>query len=98
MRRVRLPVVLVAALVSPVACSDPLYDDDLGIEAIPVEDGELAGTFGYKSVSALILTVEVPGLEDSYAGSSPPTPTRRRSRLTTSASTTWMTTGTPATR
>jgi hypothetical protein len=50
------------------SCSDPVYDDDLGIQAIPVEAGELEGTFGYKSVSAVLITVPVPGFENTYGG------------------------------
>jgi hypothetical protein len=51
-----------------VACAAPVYDDDLGIQAIPADVGALAGTFGYKSVSAVQWDLRLPGLEELYGG------------------------------
>jgi hypothetical protein len=50
------------------ACSsvEPRYDDDIGIEAIPVAPGEAAGTFALKVVNTTL--VHIPVLGDAAGG------------------------------
>ena len=42
-------VVTVSALVLGCVPEEPYYDDELGIEGVPVEVGALAGTFALKT-------------------------------------------------
>ena len=60
-------MVMTTALASALACSGPppVFDDALGIEAIPIAPGEAAGTFALKVVNTTL--VKVPVLGD-YAG------------------------------
>jgi hypothetical protein len=53
-----------------VACGpvEPVYDDDLGIQAVKVEEGELEGSFAVRSVSALLIDIPVPGFENTIGG------------------------------
>ena len=55
------------------ACADgdvpePVFDEDLGLEAIPAEEGSLAGTFAIKALSATIVRIPVPGIDDALGG------------------------------
>ena len=60
------------ALLFAAACTppDPYYDDDIGLEAIPVDPGAMAGTFGLKmqitTVTNLPALGEVTGGGDTY--------------------------------
>ncbi len=47
---------------------DPIYSEDLGLEAIPAEVGSLAGTFAIKALSATIVRIPVPGIDDALGG------------------------------
>jgi hypothetical protein len=58
-----LATVLWAALS---ACEAPVYDEEIGMEAIPAEEGAHAGTFAAKSVSTTV--VHIPVLGDREGG------------------------------
>ncbi len=38
---------------------EPYYDDDIGEEGVPVEEGSLAGTFATKSINAVQITIPI---------------------------------------
>lgn len=50
MSRIVLAVVAVSVAVD-VGCAEPFYDDDIGVEGVPVDVGALAGVFGVKGVA-----------------------------------------------
>lgn len=69
MRHPTLLLSLSAALLLVAACAEPpepVYDDDLGIQAIPADEGSLEGTFALKTVSATL--VHIPVLGDQLGG------------------------------
>ncbi len=59
-------VVIADAAVSGCAPVAPRYDDDIGIEAIPIAPGEAAGTFALKVVNTTL--VRIPVLGDAAGG------------------------------
>lgn len=46
----------------------PVYDDELGLQAVPVEVGSLAGTFAVKVVAASLVRIPIPGIDDQLGG------------------------------
>jgi hypothetical protein len=48
--------------------AEPVYDDELGVQAVKVEEGALEGTFAVRSVSALLIDIPVPGFENTIGG------------------------------
>ena len=65
----RACLVLAAALLP--ACEEPpepVYDDELGVQAIPAEPGSLEGTYALKVISATLVHVPVPGIGDQLGG------------------------------
>lgn len=59
-----LPLLLAACAPAPA----PVYDDELGLQAVPVAEGALAGTFALKVVAASLVRIPVPGIEDQLGG------------------------------
>jgi hypothetical protein len=72
MRAVLPPVVVLAVLAllaggcAPEPTEDAHFDEDLGMEAEPVEAGALAGTFALKTINATL--VIIPILDDQLGG------------------------------
>ena len=58
----------IGALVAAAGCApvEPHYDDDIGIEAVPIAAGEAAGTFALKVVNTTL--VHIPVLGDAAGG------------------------------
>lgn len=50
MKRLKIAL-LVSGLSWAVACAEPFYDDDIGVEGVAVDEGSLAGTFAVKGVA-----------------------------------------------
>ncbi|MCP4503982.1 MAG: hypothetical protein GY822_28995 [Deltaproteobacteria bacterium] len=46
----------------------PSFNEALDREAIPAEEGSLAGTFAMKAVSATIVRIPIPGIDDELGG------------------------------
>lgn len=71
--RLTVVVIALAAGLCIGACEgepapEPVFDEDLGLEAIPAEVGSLAGTFAIKALSATIVRIPVPGIDDALGG------------------------------
>jgi hypothetical protein len=64
--RAALPVMLV--VVGALACApEPFYSSDIGVEAVPIEPGEAAGTFALQTINTTL--IHLPGgLEDEKGG------------------------------
>lgn len=50
MKRAPLTLLVSGALWAA-ACAEPFYDDDIGVEGVPVDEGSLAGVFAVKGVA-----------------------------------------------
>ena len=50
----------------PTEAPTPFYDDDIGMEAEPIEEGSMAGTFTLKTVNATL--IHIPIMEDQMGG------------------------------
>jgi hypothetical protein len=59
------PIIAVNAVAFLGCGPAPVYNADLGIDAIPVKEGELAGTFAMKTESSLIVDAPVIGEQES---------------------------------
>lgn len=68
LRQCILPTSLVGALVSCAPPAEPVYDDELGLQAVPVAEGDLAGTFALKVVAASLVRIPIPGIDDQLGG------------------------------
>lgn len=57
------------AIAAAAACApEPVYDDDIGVQAEPAEPGSLAGTFALKTINATLVDVPIDGLSEDPLG------------------------------
>jgi hypothetical protein len=63
-RALALGVVALALACAP----EPVYDDDIGVQAEPAAPGSLAGTFALKTINATLVDVPIDGLSEDPLG------------------------------
>lgn len=63
-----LPLCVVVVLSSCGPAAEPVYDDELGLQAVPIAEGSLSGTFALKVVAASLVRIPIPGIDDQLGG------------------------------
>ena len=63
-----LPLCVVFVLSSCGPAAEPVYDDELGLQAVPIAEGSLSGTFALKVVAASLVRIPIPGIDDQLGG------------------------------